>query len=146
MPPMKRYPLTDALVASLSARLCERGPLAGLAREVVAAVVRAGAIVELAAGEMLIREGEPATPEVFLLLDGALVVQSKAGFIARLDELGAVVGEAAVVLGSKRTADVVAETEVNALVVSSQVLVQPEFADVAAGIRGAMLRDDWVKY
>ena len=146
MPPMKRYPVTDALVESLSARLCERGPLAGLAREVVAAVVRAGAIVELAAGEMLIREGEPATPEVFLLLDGALVVQSKAGFIARLDELGAVVGEAAVVLGSKRTADVVAETEVNALVVSSQVLVQPEFADVAAGIRGAMLRDDWVKY
>jgi CRP-like cAMP-binding protein len=74
------------------------------------------------------------------------VVQSNAGFIARLDELGAVVGEAAVVLGSKRSADVVAETEVNALVVSSQVLTRPEFADVAAGIRGAMLRDDWVQY
>jgi CRP-like cAMP-binding protein len=146
MSAMKRYPLTDALVASLSARLCERGPLAGLARDVVAAVVRTSEIVELAAGELLIREGESATPEVFLLIDGTLVVQSNAGFIARLDELGAVVGEAAVVLGSKRSADVVAETEVNALVVSSQVLTRPEFADVAAGIRGAMLRDDWVQY
>jgi CRP-like cAMP-binding protein len=145
---MKRNPVTGpALVESLSARLCERGPLAGLAAHVVAAVVRSSALVELDPGEMLIREGDPATPEVFLLIEGALIVQSKAGgFIARLDELGAVVGEAAVVLSSKRSADVVAETEVHALVVPSQVLARPEFADVAAGIRGAMLRDDWVKY
>jgi CRP-like cAMP-binding protein len=135
------------LVESLSARLCERGPLAGLAADVVAGVVRSSALVELDPGEMLIREGDPATPEVFLLIEGALVVQSKAGgFIARLDELGAVVGEAAVVLSSKRSADVVAETEVHALVVPSQALARPEFADVAAGIKGAMLRDDWVKY
>jgi len=136
----------DALVASLAAPLCERGPLAGLASDVVAAVVRSSAMLELAAGEMLIREGEPATPEVFLLIEGALVVQSKTGFIARLDQPGAVVGEAAVVLGSKRSADVLAETAVRALVVPSEVLSRPEFEDVAAGIRGAMLRDDWVKY
>ena len=134
------------LIDDISARLSERGPLAGIARDVIAAVARSSALVELDAGEMLIREGEPATPEVFLLIEGTLVVQSKAGFIARFDELGAVVGEAAVVLSSKRSADVVAETEVTALVVPSQVLAQSDFADVAAGIRGAMLRDDWVKY
>jgi len=144
---MKRNPVTGpALVESLTARLCERGPLAGLAVEAVAAVVRSSALVELDAGEMLIREGEPATAEIYLLIEGTLVVQSKGGFIARLDELGAVVGEAAVVLSSKRTADVVAESAVHALVVPSQVIAKPEFADVAASIRGAMLRDDWVKY
>jgi CRP-like cAMP-binding protein len=117
-----------------------------LAADVVAAVVRSSSLVELDAGEMLVREGEPATAELYLLIEGTLVVQSKGGFIARLDELGAVVGEAAVVLSSKRTADVVAESAVHALVVPSQVLAQPEFADVAASIRGAMLRDDWVQY
>ena len=134
------------LIDDISARLGERGPLAGIPKDVIAAVVRASALVELDAGEMLVREGEPATPEVFLLIEGDLVVQSKGGFIARLEELGAVVGEAAVVLSSKRSADVVAETAVSALVVPAQVLARPEFADVAAGIRGAMLRDDWVKY
>ncbi len=144
---MKRNPVTGpALVESLTARLCARGPLAGLAADVVAAVVRSSALVELDASEMLIREGEPVTAEIYLLIEGTLVVQSKGAFIARLDELGAVVGEAAVVLGSKRTADVVAESGVHALVVPSQVLTRPEFADVAAGIRGAMLRDDWIQY
>ncbi len=136
----------DALVAGISAPLSERGPLAGIAQDVIAAVVRASAMLELDAGEMLVREGEAATPEVYVLIEGALVVQSKSGFIARLDQVGAVVGEAAVVLGSKRSADVVAETAVRAVVVPAQVLADPHFADVAAGIRSAMLRDDWVKY
>ena len=145
---MKRTPLNDdAQVATLGGRLCERGPLAGLSMDVVAGVVRASSMIELAAGETLVREGEPATAEVYLLVEGTLVVQSRAGgFIARLDQLGAVVGEAAVVLGSKRSADVLAETPVRAMVVPAQVLAQEQFADVAAGVRSAMLRDDWVKY
>ena len=135
-----------ALVDDISARLSERGPLAGIPKDVIAAVARAGALLDLDKGEMLVREGEAATPEVYVLVEGTLVVQSKAGFIARLDQLGAVVGEAAVVLSSKRSADVVAETAVRALALSARDLARPEFADVAAGVRSAMLRDDWVKY
>ena len=122
------------------------GPLAGIPADVVAAVVRVAAMVELADGECLIREGEPATAEVYLLVDGALAVKSGGALIARLDQFGAVVGEAAVVLGSKRNADVLAEGAVRALSVSGEVLKRPEFSDVAAGVRGALLRDDWVQY
>jgi CRP-like cAMP-binding protein len=147
---MKRMPTAasddPAAYQQLGERLSVRGPLAGISPDVIAGVARAGALLELAAGEFLVREGEPATPEVYLLLDGVLVVKSKGQPIARLDQPGAVVGEVAVVLSSKRTADVIAEGAVRALAVPVAVLAQPEFADVAAGIRGAMLRDDWVQY
>lgn len=147
---MKRLPTAathdPAAYEQLGARLSLSGPLAGISPDVIAAVARAGTLLELAAGEFLVREGEPATPEVYLLLEGALVVKSKGQPIARLDQPGAVVGEVAVVLSSNRTADVVAEGAVRALAVPVAVLAQPEFADVAAGIRGAMLRDDWVQY
>lgn len=135
-----------ALVERLSTRLCERGSLAGIATAVVADVVRASAMLDLQPGEFLVREGEPATPEVYLLVEGALSVTSKGAQIARLEQTGAVIGEVAVVLSARRTADVAAESAVSALAVPVELLRQPEFADVAAGIRGAMLRDDWVQY
>jgi CRP-like cAMP-binding protein len=147
---MERMPIAEAgdpaELAHLGASLSARGPLAGIAPDTIAAVARAGALLELTAGEFLVREGEPATPEVYVLLEGTLGVQSKGTFIARLDQAGAVIGEVAVVLSSKRTADVIAESSVRALAIPVAVLGQPEFADVAAGIRGAMLRDDWVQY
>ena len=147
---MKRMPIAESknpvALAQLAVTLSGSGPLAGIAPEVIVAVARAGALLELAAGEFLVREGEPATPEVYLLLEGTLGVQSKGSFIAQLDQPGAVIGEVAVVLSSKRTADVVAESPVRALAIPVAALGQPEFADVAAGIRGAMLRDDWVHY
>jgi CRP-like cAMP-binding protein len=135
-----------ALAERLGEGLSANGPLMGIASNVIAGVVRVSAMLELAAGEFLVREGEPAAPEVYLLLEGTLGVQSKGSFIARLDQPGAVIGEVAVVLSSKRTADVVAESPARVLAVPVATLGQPEFADVAAGIRGAMLRDDWVHY
>lgn len=144
---MQRTPIADLdRSAALAERLSGSGPLAGIAPEVIAGVVRASALIELAAGEFLVREGEPATPEVYLLIEGGLAVQSGGTFIARLDQPGAVIGEVAVVLSSKRTADVVAESSARALAIPVALLGQPEFGDVAAGIRGAMLRDDWVQY
>jgi len=135
-----------AMVERLAEDLCEQGPLAGIPVNVVADVIRSAAMVELETGELLVREGEAATPEVYLLLEGSLAVQAKTGFIARLDKPGDVIGEAAVVLHSKRNADVVAETAVRALSIPAAVLAEAEFAEVAAGIRSAMLRDDWVQY
>ena len=35
---------------------------------------------------------------------------------------------------------------VRVVAVPSQALMQPEFADVAAGVRSALLRDDWIRY
>lgn len=147
---MKRQDLRSladpALAERLGSLLSGRGPLAGLPAPVIADVVRAGQVLELEAGEALVREGEAATAEVYLLVEGTLVVQSRAGFIARLAQTGDVIGEVAVMLSSKRTADVIAESKVQVVAVPTPVLARPEFADVAAGIRGAMLRDDWVKY
>jgi CRP-like cAMP-binding protein len=129
-----------------AATLAVGGPLAGIAPDVIAAFLRFGESVELDPGEALIREGEPATPEIYLLIEGALVVQSKGAQLARLERPGDVVGEAAVVLGSKRTADVLADSAARLVAIPGKALAQPEFADVAAGVRSALLRDDWVKY
>src|SRR5262245_49249273 len=149
-PRMQRKEIRDladpVLVDRLSAQLCERGSFAGIAVPVMARVVRAGAMLELDQGELLVREGDAPTPEVFVLIEGTLAVQSKGRLIARLDQPGAVIGEVAVVLSARRTADVVAESAVRALAVPVHLLAEPEFVDVAAGVRGAMLRDDWVKY
>lgn len=145
---MKRQPLDEFAdaVGRHAAALAGSGPLAGLAPDTIAALLRLGDLIELEAGEALIREGDPAPPEVYLLLEGALVVQSKGAQLARLERPGDVVGEAAVVLGSKRTADVLAESAVRAVAIPGAALAQPEFRDVAAGVRSALLRDDWVQY
>ena len=136
----------NTLADRLASRLTASGPFAGLDTGRVAGVLRVGALVELAAGEALMREGEDATPEVYLLVEGALVVQSKGATLARLARTGDVIGEAAVLLSSKRTADVIAEGAARLVAVPSQALMEPEFADVAAGVRSALLRDDWIQY
>lgn len=147
---MNRKPLREAadpgLAAEFSARLAQAGPLAGIAADTIAAALREGDLVELEAGEALIREGELATPEVYVLIDGVLAVRSGGSPLARLERTGDVVGEAAVVLSSRRTADVISEAATRAVAMPAAVLARPEFTDVAAGIRSALLRDDWIQY
>lgn len=142
---MKRTLVDPALAGKLAVTLYQRGPLAGLAVDVVARFLSLGKVVELAAGEALMREGDAAV-EFYLLVDGAVVVKAQGGTLARIDRPGDVVGEAAVLLSSKRTADVVAESAVRAVAIPGELLVMSEFAPVAASIRGTMLRDDWVEY
>jgi CRP-like cAMP-binding protein len=143
---MKRNAIDATLGARLADTLRERGPLAGLEVQTVAKAVGLGALIELAPGEALIREGEAAAPEIYLLVEGALVVQSQSGTLARLNRPGDVVGEAAVLLSSKRTADVIAESAVRVVALPAKLLALPEYAAVATSIRGSMLRDDWVNY
>jgi CRP-like cAMP-binding protein len=135
-----------ALPGRLAAGLRERGPLAALDPELAAGLLRLSALVELAPGEVLIREDEAAAQEVYVLVEGALVVKSRDGVLARLDRPGDVAGEVAVLLTSRRTADVIAETAVRALAIPASALARPEYAQVTEGISGAMIRDDWVKY
>jgi CRP-like cAMP-binding protein len=142
-----------ALLKRLTAILRGIDSLNGIAAPLVAKLAGLGTLVELEPGEVLIHEGDQATPEIYMLLEGALVVQSKAGFIARLDQPGDIAGEVAVLMSSRRTADVVAESAVRALAFQPEILKRPEFADVSAVFHRIVSRsvsnklsDDWVKY
>ena len=147
---MKRTNLADngnkGLVGTLAATLGQHGPLAGLDGDRAAGLIALGALVDLEAGETLIREDEEAAPEIYLLVEGALAVRSRTGTMARLSRPGDVVGEVAVLLSSKRTADVVADGAVRVLAIPSKALKMPEYAKAAAGVNNAMLRDDWIQY
>jgi CRP-like cAMP-binding protein len=147
---MKRMEIAESADAQLADRLAEalrkNGPLVGLHADAAAAFIRLGALVELEPGEALIREDDEAAPEIYLLVEGTLVVQSHSGLVARLSRPGDVIGEVAVLLSSRRTADVIAESVVRVLAVPTKALALPEYAEVSAGVSGAMIRDDWVKY
>jgi len=147
---MKRMDLAENdqadLIGGLAEKLRERGPLAALGADAVPGLIRLGALIELAPGEALIRENDAATPEIYLLVAGSLVVKAQGGMMARLHRPGDVVGEVAVLLSSKRTADVIADTAARVLALPARVLKMPEYAAVSAGVSGAMLRDDWVQY
>jgi hypothetical protein len=82
-----------------------------LERELSLRIMRAGERPELrrlAAGEMLTRQGDPGT-ELFLLLDGVVVVEVDGRMLAELGP-GSVVGERAVLEGGVRTASLRATT------------------------------------
>lgn len=134
------------LAGQLAEALGDRGPLTGLPPPMRVQIIRLGELLELAPGEPLIREDEDAVPEVYVLVEGTLAVHARTGMAARLTRPGDVVGEVAVLLSSKRTADVVAEGAVRVLAIPARVLAMPEYAQVAAAIGGAMIRDDWVQY
>ena len=147
---MKRTNLADSkdakLVDGLAQALRQRGPLAGLKPDAAASLIRLSELIELEPNEALIREDEVAVPEIYVLVDGTLVVQSKGATVARLNCPGDVVGEVAVLLSSRRTADVIADSAVRAMAIPAKVLAMPEYADAASGVSGAMIRDDWIEY
>jgi CRP-like cAMP-binding protein len=147
---MKRTNIADSgdagLAGRLAARLRDHGPLAGLDPDAAAGFIKLAALIELDKGELLIREDEVAAPEIYLLVEGALVVRSQSGTMARLSKPGDVMGEVAVLLSSKRTADVIADSAVRVLAIPAKALDMPEYAEVAAGVSGALIRDDWVQY
>jgi CRP-like cAMP-binding protein len=143
---MKRKDIDPELAGRLAETLRQHGPLAGLDADAAVSLIRLGTLVELEPGEVLIREDEEAAPEIYLLVEGALVVKSTSGTVARLNRPGDVVGEVAVLLSSRRTADVIADSAVRALAISAKTLELPEYAEVASAVGGAMLRDDWIKY
>jgi sulfate permease, SulP family len=147
---MKRTEIARQPDAVLAARLAgglrARGPLAGLDPQLAASLLQLSTLVELAPGEALIREDDAAAQEVYVLVEGALAVKSRDGPLARLDRPGDVAGEVAVLLSSRRTADVVAETPAQVLAIPASALARPEYAQVTEGISGAMIRDEWVQY
>jgi diguanylate cyclase (GGDEF)-like protein len=100
--------------------------------ELLEKLVRRGTLVEIESGEVLIREGDTSAPELYVLVEGALLVKAGARLINRLDQPGEVIGELAVMQAPPRTADVVAESAARVLAIRPEVLQQPGFAGITA--------------
>lgn len=115
---MQRTPLREAerALASCLTRLRVSRYLQGLSDETLAQVLRQGELLELAAGEQLIRNGADEEPVIYLLVDGSLAVSVTGRFILRLQHPGELVGEMAVLTSAPRSADVT--TEVSSRVVA----------------------------
>lgn len=82
-----------------------------LSPEILDNVLRQGSEITLKKDSYLIREGDNAPPEMYILVEGSLVVVASNKFILRLDQPGDVVGEIAVIQSAARSADVVAEVD-----------------------------------
>lgn len=146
---MKKIVLAEAPpdeVARLVTTLRRSGPLAKVEPPSATRLLQQGTLLELAPGEVLIREGGAAGDEFYLLVEGSLGIQATIGTPARLDKIGDVVGEVAVLLKSRRNATVAAETTVRVVALNSGVLARAEYAGVLAAIKNAMVRDDWIQY
>jgi CRP/FNR family cyclic AMP-dependent transcriptional regulator len=100
----------------------------------VEAMVRMGTRRRLRAGEVVIKEGEPAD-SVILLLEGEFLITSKsAGQISRLG-VGEIVGEMSLVDSALPSATVTAHGECLALFVDKVLLMQELDNDIAFGCR-----------
>jgi CRP/FNR family cyclic AMP-dependent transcriptional regulator len=95
----------------------------------------AAASIELTidAGKVLVREGE-AGHECFVIMEGSATVSRKGENLATLS-VGDVVGELAPLTGGTRTATVVADTEMELLVIG-----QREFAGLLDEVPGLAVR------
>ncbi len=100
--------------------------------ELLEKLVRSGTLVEIEGGDVLIQEGDTSASEMYVLLEGTLLVRSGSRLINRLDRPGEVVGELAVLQAPPRSADVVAESAARLLAIRPEVLRQTEFAGIAA--------------
>ena len=83
----------------------------------IAEFLRIASYRKYRAGEVLVRTGTPGT-EFFLILSGEAEVIQRGEFLTRLGRHD-YFGEVAVLLGSQRTADVLAYTEMEVLIVSA---------------------------
>lgn len=94
-------------------------------------LLRLGTFVALERGELLIREGDTSAFELYVLIEGALVVESESDFILRVNQPGDIVGEIALLQGSPRTADVIAEVDALVVAIKQETMMQPQFAELA---------------
>jgi len=81
-------------------------------------------------GETLVEQGQPGE-ELYLLLDGVLVVEVDGDEVAELGP-GAIVGEAALLEGGRRTATLRARTRSRVAVVPAELVDKQELEDLAA--------------
>jgi CRP-like cAMP-binding protein len=98
--------------------------------------------LHLDAGTSLLHDGDDGG-SLYLLLDGALVVEKSGIAIATIDERGACVGEMSVVLGQPSSADVRAAVPSTVAVVSdarARLATDPDLARALARLLAARLQ------
>lgn len=81
-----------------------------LAPEVLKNILRQGSLLTVDKDHYLIREGDEAPPELYILVEGSLAIVANEKFILRLDSPGDVVGEMALIQSAPRSADVITES------------------------------------
>ena len=67
-----------------------------------------GELLNLKKDDFLIREGDDSPPEMYILIEGSLAVESQSKFILRLELPGDVIGELSAINQAPRSADVLA--------------------------------------
>lgn len=102
--------------SSTASALREFAIFAGLSNEGLEQVAALGKAYEVAPGELVVRQGDPCDC-VYFVLEGELRVRMIVGVVDRVDKTlcklgrGEFFGELGMFLRSKRTADVIAETQ-----------------------------------
>jgi Cyclic nucleotide-binding domain len=105
-----------------------------LERELSASVMKSGAKLErrkLSEGDTLVREGDEGR-ELFLILDGVLSVERDGEPLAEVGP-GAILGELALLGDGRRTATLVATTNVRIAVVPRDAIDEAKLAELSAG-------------
>jgi hypothetical protein len=124
--------------SSTATALREFAIFASLSNEGLEQVAALGKAYEVAAGEMVVRQGDPCD-SVYFVLGGELRVRMIVGVVDKVDKTlcklgrGEFFGELGMFLRSKRTADVIAETQTRIFCISTnafQLLIKqlPELA------------------
>jgi len=135
-PLMKREPLfTDREHPELSAltEIVNSGRyFRTLAPGILRNMLKKGTLVTLEKDQYLIREGDDSALELYILVEGSLVILADRKFILRLDLPGDVVGELAVIQSAQRSADVITETNCRLIALPAENFLVDENADHAS--------------
>lgn len=117
LPPLSEHPDLPALVQRIgSSRYFRRVEPA-----ILETVLKQGSLLTLQQDAYVIREGDKAPPDMFILVEGSLAVVSNDKFILRLESPGDVVGEMALIQSAPRSADVIAETDCRLVVFPAEL-------------------------
>ena len=95
-------------------------------------MLKKGSLVTLEKDQYLIREGDDSALELYILVEGSLVILADRKFILRLDLPGDVVGELAVIQSAQRSADVITETDCRLIALPAENFLVDENADHAS--------------
>ncbi|MFQ5560466.1 MAG: cyclic nucleotide-binding domain-containing protein, partial [Nitrospinota bacterium] len=89
--------------------------------ELLKEVLRQGELVTVDPEEHLIRKGDASPSEMYIIIEGSLVVIAENKLILRLDMPGDVAGEMSVISTAPRSADVIAETACKLIAFSGNI-------------------------
>lgn len=119
-------------IARAAALVQGAAQLSGAESPLLIKLLSLDSLIELARGDVLIREGDMTATELYVLISGSLAVESKSSFILRVDQPGDIVGEIAVLQAPPRTADVIAESDALVAAIPQEALARPEFGELDA--------------